>query len=144
MYKWVTTCLQNYKPAAGLKHFFGASHRCQKNATVICADVVARLEQSLAWRPRGGPGPTRAASTRSGWSTFRQPPPLGHLFWYGIFFCLNIFFTSGVDFPIYPEIFFIITHWSFSASGSLWEIPDLNPGPLSRSLVHYQWAIKSP
>ena len=41
------------------------------------------------------------------------------------------FFASGVGgFPLYPEIFYFITHWSCSASGSLWEMPDSNPGPL--------------
>ena len=30
---------------------------------------------------------------------------------------------------LYPEIFYIITQWSSSASGSLWEMPDSNPGP---------------
>ena len=33
-----------------------------------------------------------------------------------IFFCL---FS-----PLYPEIFYIISQWSCSASGSLWEMPD--------------------
>ena len=31
---------------------------------------------------------------------------------------------------IYPEIFYIITQWSRRASGSSWEMPDSNPGPL--------------
>ena len=38
------------------------------------------------------------------------------------------FLASGVGFPLYPEIFFIITQLS-------WEIPYSNPGPVPRSLV---------
>ena len=43
-----------------------------------------------------------------------------------LFFFLS-FFVPGVGFPLYPEIFYIITQWSCSASGSLWEMPDSNP-----------------
>ena len=40
------------------------------------------------------------------------------------------FFASGIGFPLYPEIFYIITQRSRTASRSLWEMPDANPGPL--------------
>ena len=44
---------------------------------------------------------------------------------------LPIFCLKGtVGFPLYPEIFYIISQWSCCASGSLWEMPDSNPGPL--------------
>ena len=46
-----------------------------------------------------------------------------------------LFFASGVDYPLCPEIFYIITQWSCSASGSLWEMPDrtLDLCPISLS-----------
>ena len=51
---------------------------------------------------------------------------------------IYIFFFLWVGFPLYPEIFYFITPGSCSASGSLWEMLDPNPGP--SSLVRYQWA----
>ena len=44
--------------------------------------------------------------------------------------CWLIFLNRGVGFFFYPENFYIITQWSCSASGSLLEMPDSNPGPL--------------
>ena len=36
------------------------------------------------------------------------------------FFFLDFFFASGVGFPLFPELFYFISKWSCSASGSLW------------------------
>ena len=41
----------------------------------------------------------------------------------------NFFFFRYL-FSLFTEIYYIISQWSCSASGSLWEIPDSNPGPL--------------
>ena len=46
------------------------------------------------------------------------------------FFFIYLFIASVVGYPLYTEFFYIITQWSCSASGSLWEMPDSNPGPL--------------
>ena len=56
---------------------------------------------------------------------------------------LRIFLVSGVGFPLYPEVFYIMNQWSCSASGSFWEMLDSNPGPLPRCLVCCQWATTS-
>ena len=53
-------------------------------------------------------------------------------------------FCLGFSFSLFPEIFYIITQWSCSPSGSLWEKMDSNPGPLPRCLMRYQWATTSP
>ena len=45
-------------------------------------------------------------------------------------FFIIFFFAPGVGFPLYPEIFVLYSQWFCSASGSLWEMPDSNPGPL--------------
>ena len=72
------------------------------------------------------------------------------------FFFFRSFFSSVVGFPLYTEIFYIISQWSCSASGPLWEMPDLNPEPLpqksgalpmsqhiSNETPHLQWATTS-
>ena len=51
-------------------------------------------------------------------------------FYVPLLFFFKSFFSSGVGFPLFPEIFYIISQWSCSASESLWEMLDLNPGPL--------------
>ena len=43
---------------------------------------------------------------------------------------IGSFFASGFGFLLFYEIFYIITQWSCSASGSLREMPDSNLGPL--------------
>ena len=45
-------------------------------------------------------------------------------------FFLDLIFASVVGLPLYTEIYYNISQWSCSASGSLWEMPDSNPGPL--------------
>ena len=54
------------------------------------------------------------------------------IFFYYLFFIFfyYLFFAPGVGFPLYPEIFVHYSQWFCSASGSLWEMPDSNPGPL--------------
>ena len=42
---------------------------------------------------------------------------------------IQFFFFRSL-FSLYTKIYYIISQWSCSASGSLWEIPDSNPGPL--------------
>ena len=46
--------------------------------------------------------------------------------------------------PSLPWVFYIITQWSCSTTGSLWEMPDSNWDFCPRSLVCYQWATTSP
>ena len=57
------------------------------------------------------------------------------------YFFIKSFFASGVG----NSLPYFITQWSCSASELLWEMPDLNPGPLCpRSLVHYKWWAITP
>ena len=49
-------------------------------------------------------------------------------------FFLKIFFCHRGRFPSLPWVFLhYYTQWSCSGSGSLWETPDSNPGPLPMS-----------
>ena len=54
----------------------------------------------------------------------------------------NKFFCLRGRCPLYLEIFYTITQWSCSASGSSWEMPDFNPGPLPCPEVW--WANNEP
>ena len=47
-----------------------------------------------------------------------------------VIFFKDLFLPQGYRFPSLPWVFYFIAQWSCSASGSLWEMPDSNPGPL--------------
>ena len=53
---------------------------------------------------------------------------MGHFFNY-------LFLASRGRFPSFVWDFYNISQWSCSASGSLWEMPDSNPGPLPQKSV---------
>ena len=72
--------------------------------------------------------------------------PLSTFNCFGFYF---LFFATRGGFPLSTlRLLHIITQWSCSASGSLWEMPVSNPGPLPQKsgwcALRYHWATTSP
>ena len=60
-----------------------------------------------------------------------------------LFFVVVVFFASGVGFSLFPEIFYIISQWSCSASDYCGRCRIRTRDLCPRNLVRYQWATTS-